>query len=83
MEKLFRSADKYLEKSDWKDIAVIKFCLCSMGIMIGAALPEKSRKAVILGSAAVFAATYIPLMGKYFGVFKEMLEEDQEDQEKI
>ena len=61
-------------------IAIIKFCLCSMGIMIGAALPEKSRKAVICGAAAVFAATYIPLMGKYFGVVKDMLEEGQEEE---
>ncbi len=68
IKKLFDSADWYLEESDWKDIAVIKFCLCSLGIMIGAAIPENGKKKAAAGAAAVFTATYIPLMGKYFRV---------------
>lgn len=27
MNNLFGYADKYLQKSDWKDIALLKFCL--------------------------------------------------------
>lgn len=76
-DKLFDSADRYLDKSDWKDLALIKFCLCSMGIMIGAVLPEKSRKAAICGASVVFAATYVPLMAKYFRTVREMKDEEQ------
>ena len=35
MKKLFCYADRYLEKSDWRDIAMLKFCLFSMGIFAG------------------------------------------------
>ncbi len=68
IKSLFDSADWYLEESDWKDIAVIKFCLCSLGIMIGTAIPVKDKKKAAAGAAAVFTATYIPLMGKYFRI---------------
>lgn len=68
IKRLFDSADRYLEKSDWKDIAVIKFCLCSLGVMIGTAVPAESKKKAAAGAAAVFTATYIPLMGKYFRI---------------
>ena len=27
MKKLFYYADRYLQKSDWKDMAMLKFCL--------------------------------------------------------
>ena len=35
MKNLFAYADKYLQKSDWKDIALLKFCLFSMGVLMG------------------------------------------------
>ena len=35
MKKLFCYADRYLEKSDWRDIAMLKFCLFSMGFFAG------------------------------------------------
>ena len=28
MHNLFKLADSYVEKSDWKDLAMIKICLC-------------------------------------------------------
>lgn len=74
MDKLLGSADKFLAASDWKDLTLIKFCLCSMGIAIGTALPEKCRKPVAIGAAAVFAATYVPLMYKYFKTLSDKQE---------
>ena len=65
MKKLFESADRYLQESDWKDLALIKFCLFSMGLLIGMQLPKKFHKAVKIGAAVVFVGTYIPLMVKY------------------
>lgn len=44
MKKLFCYADRYIRKSDWKDLAMIKFCLFSMGILAGMRIPEKNRK---------------------------------------
>lgn len=71
MKKLFCYANRYLEKSDWKDIAMLKFCLFSMGILAGIQIPEKNRKHVGWLAAAVFVVTYIPLMVKLFDVLRE------------
>ena len=68
MKKLFAAADRYVETSDWKIIAVLKFCLISLGIMIGMQIKPKYKKSVFLGSLSVFAVTYVPLMTKSFRV---------------
>lgn len=68
MQKLFIYADKFIRQSDWKDLALIKFCLCTMGIMWGMALPKKVHKPVAFVTVIVFVATYIPLMLKLFRI---------------
>lgn len=70
MKKLFYYAEKYIEKSDWKDFAMLKFCLLAMGILAGIHIPEKNRKQAGWIAAAVFAVTYIPLMAKFFSVIR-------------
>ncbi len=68
MKNLFDAADQYAKESGWKDLALLKCCLCAMGIVIGASVPAK-HKAVLTGIAAgAFAATYIPLMTKFAGI---------------
>ena len=69
MKKLFAAANRYIQTSDWKVIAVLKFCLISLGMMIGMLIKPKHRKAVFFGSLGVFGATYVPLMAKFFRVF--------------
>lgn len=68
MNKLFDYANQYVKESDWKDLALVKFCLCAMGILIGLSLPEKYKKPVAACAAFVFVASYIPLMRKFFGI---------------
>ena len=65
---LFTSADRYLRASDWKDIALIKLCLFSIGLMLGMQIKDKDKKVVHIGAAIVFFVTYVPLMSKYIGV---------------
>ena len=71
MKKLFEAADRYIETSDWKTIAVLKFCLIALGMMIGMLIRPAKKKPVFLGALAVFLAAYIPLMVKFFRVFSE------------
>lgn len=70
--KLFDYADQYIKESDWKDLALIKFCLCAMGILIGLGLSEKlverGKKIAALCAGIVFLLTYIPLMTKFFKI---------------
>ena len=67
--RLFEAANHYVETSDWKIIAVLKFCLISLGMMIGMQIKPEHKKNVFLGSLGVFAVTYVPLMAKFFRVF--------------
>ncbi len=65
MKKLFSAADSYIAEMNWKDMALVKFCLCSMGMLLGLAAPKKFRKWAALGAAVLFVATYIPIMLKF------------------
>ena len=64
MEKLFRVAEEYIKGMKWQDMALLKFCLCALGIVIGISLPKKWKKGVLIGAAVVFIVTYIPLIIK-------------------
>ena len=71
MKKLFEAANRYIETSDWKIIAVLKFCLISLGLMAGMQIRPEHRKPVFLGALGTFILTYIPLMARFFHVFTE------------
>ncbi len=68
MSNLFAIANEYLRQSDWKDLALIKFCLFSMGVLIGVLVPSRAKRPVIMVSVCVFVLTYLPLMIKLFQV---------------
>ena len=75
MKNIFELGNEYAKKSSWKDFALLKLCLCAIGIVIGTNVPPQYKKTVTRVSAAVFIATYIPLMMK---VFKIMLHDSTE-----
>ena len=81
MKFLFRSADVYLRQCDWRGLALVKFCLFSMGVIAGIALPPKAKKPAIITAAAVFVATYIPLMVKYGKIVAGMLKSSEQETE--
>ena len=68
--KLFEVADRYCKESTWKTMAALKFCLFSIGIIVGVLLPESCKIPVLVIFGIVFIVTYIPLMSKYFKLWK-------------
>ena len=70
MNKLFSVADQYIQESDWKVIALLKFCLLSLGMILGMQIAPRHKKGVLLGCIAVFVATYIPLMAKLLRLYR-------------
>lgn len=66
MKKILDFGDRYAKESTWKDFALVKFCLFSMGLAAGTAIPEKHKRKAVGAAACVFAATYVPLMTKVF-----------------
>ena len=81
MKKLFVIADRYIENSDWKIIAVLKFCLISLGMLLGMLIREDHKKKVRPAAAGIFFLTYVPLMAKFYRTMKEV-QEEEEDQGK-
>lgn len=71
MKSLFYYGNRYIKKSDWKDLAMIKFCFFSMGVIAGMQIPKRNRKQAEGIAAFVFLSTYIPLMAKFFAVVME------------
>ena len=41
MKKLTDAANRYLRACDWRDIAVLKICLCALGVLLGLAVPGR------------------------------------------
>lgn len=65
MNRLFGAAERYLHECSWKDMALLKFCLCAIGVLIGISIPARSKKPSAVAAGIVFVATYIPLMAKF------------------
>ena len=76
MKALFTSADEYLRQSSWKDLAVLKLCLLSLGLLIGMEIPKRGRKETRIAAALLFAATYIPLMVRYLRILLRAAREE-------
>lgn len=44
MKNIFELGNQYAKRSSWKDFALLKLCLCAMGIVIGTNVPSKYQK---------------------------------------
>ena len=64
--RIFKVAEAYCGESGWKTLAALKFCLFSMGMMVGMKVPKEKKKWFYGIGGAIFLATYIPLMKKFF-----------------
>lgn len=65
MNKWSEAVDKFLKASDWKDIAILKICVCAMGVLVGLAMPWRKKWATAWIASLVFVLAYVPLMGKF------------------
>lgn len=74
MKKWLACVNEYQKECDWKDLTLIKFCLCAAGVMIGLCVPKKQKKYPFIIAAVIFIATYIPLMIKFICSMKKNLE---------
>ena len=68
MKWLFDGADRFCAQCSWKDFALVKFCLCAIGVIIGVLLPVSVKTAAFWIALIVFVITYIVLMTKFFRV---------------
>lgn len=65
MKCIFACADRYLQSRDWKMVAVLKFCLGSLGMLLGLLIPGKHKKTAAAAAGTVFCLTYVSLMADF------------------
>ena len=65
MNRLTDAANQYLKACTWRDIALLKICVCALGMLIGLAMPGRKKRAAAWVASLVLAASYVPLMGKF------------------
>lgn len=70
MRKLLNYGNEFAKQSTWKDFALLKFCLFSMGAIWGMMIPKKAHKPATCIATSVFVVTYIPLMFKLCKIVK-------------
>ena len=66
--KLFDLANQYCRESTWQTLAALKFCLFSIGIIVGVLLPDTCKLPVLVIFGVVLVVTYIALMSKFINV---------------
>ena len=76
IRKLLRAGDAYIRTMDWKQMALVKLCLCAMGIILGLSVSKRAKKPVLIGALIVFFATYVPLISRFLPVFREKMREE-------
>ena len=74
MKRMLEYADKYLQKSNWKDIGIIKYCLFSFGLLAGTYITKKNKECARIIAAIGFIVSTILIMVKFFSVITEKSE---------
>ncbi len=77
MNKFLTLGNRYAQQSTWKDFALVKFCLFSMGLLAGMHVPEKHKKNAAKAAIFAFSATYVPLMAKVLRIATEKTDEQK------
>ena len=72
---LLDRADEYAAESTWRDFALVKLCLCAVGILLGLLVPSRHKPKVAILAGIAFVATYIPLMADFIPYLLESKEE--------
>lgn len=67
MSRLFEAANRYIATSDWKIIAVLKFCLISLGMMIGMQIKPAHKSRSSSARWAFSAPPMFPLWSSSIG----------------
>jgi TRAP-type C4-dicarboxylate transport system permease large subunit len=66
VKNLFGAGKRYMRTMDLSDMALLKLCLISSGILFGLMIPTEAKKRSALAAGFVFVVTYLPLMHKFF-----------------
>ncbi|MGL5440558.1 MAG: hypothetical protein ACRDA4_09345 [Filifactoraceae bacterium] len=66
--KLFKQVKDFTEKMNIFDFLILKICLLSSGVMLGASIPSKYSKRLFKFSFISFITTYCILTTKFVSI---------------
>lgn len=72
---LLKVVKEYGNRVKLKDLALLKICVCALGILIGVMVPRKKKMRTGAIASGVFVATSIPLFNKLFDISDELIEQ--------
>ena len=78
---LFDRADRYAAQSTWRDFALVKVCLFSMGVLMGLIVPVRKKKLTALGAGLLFLPTYAILLRRFLPFLLERDEWEEDEPE--
>ena len=81
VKRTLEATDDYAKQSTWMDFALIKACLCALGVMIGISVPKESRKPVFGVAAVTYAVTYVAIMAKLLPMLNKAIQSKEMDSE--
>ncbi len=64
ISKLLDLSTRYLQESDWRDLALFKICCIAFGICVGICVKKEDKKTLGIIALVVFALTYMFIMAK-------------------
>ncbi|GLB32611.1 hypothetical protein LAD12857_45340 [Lacrimispora amygdalina] len=71
MKQLIDCADQYIRQCRIRDFALLKICLCAVGMIIGLSIPEKKRKWPLAAAGFVFMFSYVLLMAEFLKIYMD------------
>lgn len=74
MKRLLEISQEYIKTMSIRDMALIKICLYSAGILMGLSIPLKCRKIVSVAACAIFIVTYLLAMLPFLKMLQEKSE---------
>ncbi|MFI3174297.1 MAG: hypothetical protein R3Y53_03730 [Bacillota bacterium] len=68
MGKMKSFLDEFMIEVKWQDIAMVKICMVSFGVLLGASIPKKTRKFARGLGGLMFLASAVLIFLKILGV---------------
>lgn len=75
MKKILEYVNVYVDRCGIKDLALLKICLCAVGVIIGLSIPEKKKKCPLAAAGFVFTFSYVLLMAQFVKIVLEVRQE--------
>ena len=80
MKKLLKITNEYIKTMKWEDVALLKVCLFSLGLLSGIFLRRSDNKAAKAAAGVSFAVSYVVIMKDFIAFLVDALKHEDEEE---